>query len=128
VVAAIVVIAVSAATIVRVDAMVGLTSTSAGATVSEPADRIVTSRHGLLFPVNPYPVCSVFNNFGGFSKTFGAGGHQGVDIGADFRQEVFAVESGTLYRQFSGGASGLGWGLMSDSDVRYPVLPPRRVC
>jgi murein DD-endopeptidase MepM/ murein hydrolase activator NlpD len=105
--------------IVRVDALVGLTDVSGPATVSEHADRIITGGHGLLFPVHPFPVCNVFNNFGGFSKTFGAGGHQGVDIGVGFRQEVFAVEAGVLYRQFSGGTSGFGWGLTSVSDVRY---------
>jgi murein DD-endopeptidase MepM/ murein hydrolase activator NlpD len=75
----------------------------------------------LTFPIDPLPRCEVLNNYGGRSKTFGAGGHQGVDIGADFRQEVYAVEDGFLYREFSDLSSpaGLGWGLWSVTDVKY---------
>jgi murein DD-endopeptidase MepM/ murein hydrolase activator NlpD len=89
------------------------------AEVSLRAERIPIPGQGLLFPIAASPVCEVFNNFGGDSKTFGRGGHQGVDIGAAFRQEVVAVEDGVLYREFSGGSSGLGWGLWSDSDTKY---------
>lgn len=89
------------------------------ATVGQQADRIIPARNGLLFPIDPSPVCEVFNNFGGYSKSFGSSGHQGVDIGADFRQEVYAVADGILYRKFSSGASGLGWGLWSDADTKY---------
>ena len=74
---------------------------------------------GLLFPIDPLPVCEVFNNFGGYSKSLGAGGHQGVDIGARLGQEVYAVEDGVLYRDFNSSASGIGWGLWSDTDTRY---------
>ena len=73
----------------------------------------------LFFPIDPEPRCEVFNNFGGYSKYFGSAGHQGVDIGTDFRQEVYAVEDGFLYREFEGSGSGLGWGLWSDTDVKY---------
>ena len=69
------------------------------ATVSERAERIPIEGQGLLFPIDSSPVCEVFDNFGGFSKSFGTGGHQGVDIGSDFRQEVYAVEDGVLYRE-----------------------------
>lgn len=89
------------------------------ATVSQRAERIPLESNGLLFPIDSSPMCEVFNNFGGFSKSFGSGGHQGLDIGSDFRQEVYAVEDGVLYREFSGGGSGLGWGLHSDTDTKY---------
>ncbi|MFW2335837.1 M23 family metallopeptidase [Ilumatobacter sp.] len=89
------------------------------ATVSQRAERIPVESDGLQFPIAAQPVCEVFNNFGGFSKTFGSGGHQGLDIGADHRQEVYAVENGVLYREFSGGGSGIGWGLHGDSDTKY---------
>lgn len=81
------------------------------------AERVVGT--GLTFPIDPEPVCEVLDNFGGYSKSFGSGGHQGVDIGADFRQAVVAVEDGVLYREFDGGAAGLGWGLWSDTDWKY---------
>jgi murein DD-endopeptidase MepM/ murein hydrolase activator NlpD len=89
------------------------------AEVGQTAQRVTTSGVGLLFPIDPSPMCEVFNNFGGFSKTFGSGGHQGLDIGAQLGQEVYAVESGVLYRDFSSAASGIGWGLWSDTDTKY---------
>jgi murein DD-endopeptidase MepM/ murein hydrolase activator NlpD len=89
------------------------------ADVSLQAERIATPGDGLLFPIDPIPVCEVFNNFGGYSKSFGTGGHQGLDIGADLHQAVYAVEDGVLYRSFSGASSGLGWGLWGDSDTKY---------
>jgi murein DD-endopeptidase MepM/ murein hydrolase activator NlpD len=89
------------------------------AEVSLQAERIFTSGDGLLFPIDPIPVCEVFDNFAGFSKSFGTGGHEGTDIGADLNQEVYAVEDGILYRSFSGATSGLGWGLLGDSDTKY---------
>ena len=73
----------------------------------------------LLFPIDPEPRCEVFDNFGGYSKYYGPGGHQGVDIGADLRQEVYAVEDGVLTEEYDGSGSGLGWGLVSDTDVKY---------
>ena len=91
----------------------------ASAQVAAPAVRIPIADQGLPFPIEPQPVCEVFDNFGGDSKTFGSGAHQGVDIGASYRQEVYAVEDGELYRAFDGGSSGLGWGLWSDTDVKY---------
>lgn len=93
----------------------------AAATVAAPAERIIVTGPGLLFPMAPTPRCEVFNNFGGYSKTFGGTGHQGVDIGAALRQEVYAVEDGVLYRQFTdlGSAAGYGWGLHGYSDTRY---------
>lgn len=89
------------------------------AVVNQTATRVLTTGEGLLFPLDPFPVCEVFNNFGGYSKTFGDGGHQGVDIGAQLGQEVYAVEDGVLYRDFSSNASGIGWGLWSDTDTKY---------
>lgn len=86
---------------------------------SVPAESVPVESTGLQFPIDPRPVCEVFDNFGGFSKSRGSGGHQGVDIGTDFRQEVYAVEDGVLYREFSGSGSGLGWGLHGDSDTKY---------
>lgn len=91
------------------------------AQVTARAERVFVTGEGLFFPIDPLPTCEVFDNFGGYSKSFGSGGHQGLDIGADLGQEVYAVESGTLYRQFddlSSGA-GLGWGLWSTTDVKY---------
>jgi murein DD-endopeptidase MepM/ murein hydrolase activator NlpD len=92
-----------------------------GATAGSPAERIIVSGPGLLFPMATIPRCDVLNNFGGSSKTYGPGGHQGVDIGADLGQEVYAVEDGVLYRQFTdlGSAPGYGWGLIGTSDTQY---------
>ena len=98
---------------------VALPEVSDAGVVDAPAERVVTTGVGLLFPIDPHPRCVVGNNFGGHSKVFGSGGHEGVDIAADRGQQVFAVEDGVLYRRFSGGSSGLGWGLWSDTDVKY---------
>lgn len=83
------------------------------------AERMITSGEGLLFPVEPTPRCDVLNNFGGHSKVFGSGEHEGVDIGAELGQEVYAVEDGVLYERYDGSNSGLGWGLWSVTDVKY---------
>lgn len=85
------------------------------------AERVITSGDGLLFPIEPAPMCEVLNNFGGYSKTFGSGGHQGVDIGAQLGQEVYAVENGVLERRFDdlNSGAGYGWGLLSTTDVEY---------
>jgi peptidoglycan LD-endopeptidase LytH len=91
------------------------------AEVSSTAERVVVPDDGLLFPIDPSPRCEVFDNFGGYSKAFGSGGHQGLDIGANVGQAVYAVEDGTLYRQFTSlsSSAGLGWGLWSTTDVKY---------
>jgi murein DD-endopeptidase MepM/ murein hydrolase activator NlpD len=113
-------VVVTAAVAVSIVGPVGAFSTIDDAGVSAAtAERVVTTGEGLLFPVEPYPVCIVGNNFGGDSKVFGSGGHQGVDIAAAHWQEVYAVEDGSLYRRFEGGSSGLGWGLWSVTDVKY---------
>jgi len=96
-----------------------VTSVDSAATAGSVAERIVVSGEGLLFPIEPAPRCEVLNNFGGDSKTYGSGGHQGVDIGANEWQEVYAVEQGVLYREFTDGAPGIGWGLWSVTDVKY---------
>ncbi|MFP5487885.1 MAG: M23 family metallopeptidase [Acidimicrobiia bacterium] len=85
------------------------------------AERVVTAGEGLLFPIEPTPMCEVLNNYGGVSKSGQSGGHQGVDIGAQVGQEVYAVEDGVLYRQWTdpGSSAGLGWGLWSITDVKY---------
>ena len=91
------------------------------AEAASAAERVVTTGEGLLFPIEPAPRCEVLNNFGGHSKAFGSGGHQGLDIGAEIGQEVYAVEDGVLYRKFDDleSAAGLGWGLWSVTDVKY---------
>lgn len=93
------------------------------ATVTARAERIVaTLGPGLRFPMEPLPRCDVLNNFGGLSRAGIGGGHQGVDIGAELGQEVYAVEDGELYRQWTDldEAPGLGWGLWAPgSDTKY---------
>jgi murein DD-endopeptidase MepM/ murein hydrolase activator NlpD len=91
------------------------------AVAGSEAERVLVPSDGLLFPIFPSPRCEVFNNFGGYSKTYGAGGHEGVDIGAMQGQEVYAVEGGVLYRQWTSlsGSAGLGWGLLGDSGTAY---------
>jgi len=92
------------------------------ATVASTADRIFpVNSNGLLFPIEPTPMCEFFNNFGGFSATYGSGGHQGVDIGAQEGQAVYAVERGVLFEQETdpNSTSGLAWRLHADTDVRY---------
>lgn len=91
------------------------------AVAQRPAERIITAGDGLLFPIEPAPMCEVLNNYGGYSKTYGGGGHQGVDIGAEIGQAVYAVESGVLYRKWDdlSSAAGYGWGLWGVSDTKY---------
>ena len=75
---------------------------------------------GLLFPIDPMPVCEVFNNFGGYSKTFGSGGHQGVDIGADLaRRSTPSRTASCTASSRTSGVAGLGWGLWGDTDTKY---------
>lgn len=110
----------AAALVVAFAGSVGaLTTIDQAGVVEEPAERIITTGEGLLFPIDPVPKCVVADNFGGDSKYRGSGGHQGVDIAGEQGQEVYAVEDGFLYRQFSGAGSGLGWGLWSVTDVKY---------
>lgn len=91
------------------------------ANVDAMAQRLVVDDRGLPFPIEPTPMCEVLNNFGGRSKTYGSGGHRGVDIGATEGQEVYAVETGILYRQWDDvdDAPGLAWGLWSVTDTKY---------
>ena len=109
------------ASVVRAD----VASVDQAATVAAPADRILVSGPGLLFPMSPSPKCDVLNNFGGMSKLYGGGRHQGVDIGSTLGQEVYAVEDGRLYRQFTlpaDSAAGNGWSLIagaSNTQYRY---------
>ena len=104
--------------VVRADAG----SVDQAATVSVVAERIVVTGPGVLFPMQSGPKCDVLDNFGGMSKLYGSGRHQGVDIGSTLAQEVYAVEDGVLSRQFtegSDGAAGNGWSLNGDSDTQY---------
>ncbi|MEO6571467.1 MAG: M23 family metallopeptidase [Ilumatobacteraceae bacterium] len=91
------------------------------AEVTRPAERIRVGGEGVRFPIDPSPMCEVFNNFGGYSKAGRPFGHEGVDIGAHVGQAVYAVDDGVLYRAFTdlSSAAGLGWGLRSDADVVY---------
>lgn len=100
--------------------MFAVTAISEAGTVNTPAERIVSTGQGLPFPIDPKPRCLVFNNFGGHSRVNGSGGHQGVDIGADLRQEVYAVADGVLVERLENtGAAGLGWRLISHSGDQY---------
>ncbi len=92
------------------------------ATASSPAARLPTVRQpGLPFPIAATPMCEFFNNFGGYSKVNGGGGHQGVDIGATPEQDVFAVAAGriTLVDLEVTGAEGISVRYVSDTDVQY---------
>jgi murein DD-endopeptidase MepM/ murein hydrolase activator NlpD len=92
-----------------------------GARVQSPAERIIATPAGPLFPMDPMPRCVVGNNFGAVSKLYGAGAHEGVDISGTLGQHVFAVEDGVLSRQFlNTGAAGFGWELRpAAGDMRY---------
>jgi hypothetical protein len=97
----------------------------APATVGSPAERIFPLMSGgLLFPIAPTPMCEFLNNYREASRP----DHVGTDIGAQGPiaeenfpgQEIYAVEDGTLYDQWlDEGAAGYGWGLHSDTDVKY---------
>lgn len=73
----------------------------------------------LVFPIETEPLCAVVNGFGAYSKTYGRGGHEGLDIGALEGQDIFAVANGRLIEEHSGGNGGLGWSLLSNDDVEY---------
>lgn len=75
----------------------------------------------ILFPTEPDGYyCALINAFGGYSKYRGSGRHQGIDIGGETGQPVYAVASGVLYDEWNDtGAAGLGWGLLSNNDVKY---------
>jgi murein DD-endopeptidase MepM/ murein hydrolase activator NlpD len=91
------------------------------ATAGTPAQRVFETPDGMLFPIEPTPKCDVLNNFGGTSKLYGSGGHQGVDIGATLGQDVYAVEDGLLTTQFTDldSAAGYGWALVGSSDTQF---------
>lgn len=92
------------------------------ATAGRPAARIPAVRSaGLRFPIAAVPMCEFLNNFGGYSKVNGGGGHQGVDIGATEGQDVYAVERGvvTLVDLDPAGAEGISVRFVSDTDVQY---------
>jgi murein DD-endopeptidase MepM/ murein hydrolase activator NlpD len=120
---AVLIAAVAVATIATgVAVRAEMTAVGGAATVSVAAERSEPVVQGLLFPMATSPTCLVFNNFGGQSGVYGAGGHQGVDIGSGLGQEVYAVESGVLHRQQTvelSGAAGNGWTLNADSNVQY---------
>lgn len=84
-----------------------------------PAERVITTGEGLLFPIDPWPMCEVLNNYGGDSKSRGSGGHQGLDIGATEGQEVYAVADGVLEIQHTDPdtSAGLGWRLWVDNPI-----------
>jgi len=110
-------LALACGSVVRAD----LPTIDVAATAGTPAKRIIVTGPGLFFPINPVPRCDVLNNFGGMSKEYGAGGHQGVDIGATLGQEVYAVEDGVLTKQLTDLTSpaGNGWILLGNSDTEY---------
>lgn len=100
------------------------------AEVASPAERfpaeVATTGGDLLFPIDPRPMCEVFDNYGGVSKSGQAGGHQGVDIGATEGQAVYAVGDGVLEDQLvdsPGSSAGHGWKLRvvapDGSEVQY---------
>jgi murein DD-endopeptidase MepM/ murein hydrolase activator NlpD len=110
-------LAIACGSVVRADAA----QIEVAATAGTPAKRIVVTGPGVLFPIDPVPRCDVLNNFGGMSKQFGNGGHQGVDIGATLGQEVYAVEDGVLTKQLTdlGSAPGNAWILLGNTDTQY---------
>jgi murein DD-endopeptidase MepM/ murein hydrolase activator NlpD len=99
----------------------GVPMIDSAATAGARAERVFETSEGMLFPMEPTPKCDVLNNFGGTSKLYGSGGHQGVDIGSALGQEVYAVEAGVLKTQFTdlGSAAGYGWTLIGDSDTQF---------
>jgi murein DD-endopeptidase MepM/ murein hydrolase activator NlpD len=120
-----VVVAVLAAVAPAAAAFAFSSPLDAPATVDAPAERIFPLvSGGLLFPIAPTPMCEFLNNYREPSRP----NHVGTDIGAQGPipeenypgQEIYAVEDGTLYEQWlDTGAAGFGWGLHSDTDVKY---------
>lgn len=89
------------------------------AEVGTPAQRIWSTRSGgLLFPMEPAPMCEFLNNFGERRSTHV---HQGVDIGSTEGQAVYAVEDGVVSEvdPDPAGDAGIGVRLVSDSEVQY---------
>lgn len=90
----------------------------------DPTDEPAPAESGAgryLYPVETQPRCENLDNFGGFSKAFGAGAHMGVDIATEQGQEVYAVMDGVLYRQWTNlrSSAGLGWGLHGRDDTKF---------
>lgn len=78
---------------------------------TKPAKRL--GRTGSLkFPMQTTPTCKILDNFA--DGRSGGRTHEGIDIGGDLGQEVYAVADGVLTKQYVDGEagtslSGNGW-------------------
>lgn len=88
---------------------------------TRPAKRL--GRMGSLkFPMQPTPTCKILDNFA--DSRSGGRSHEGVDIGGDLGQEVYAVADGVLTKQYVDGEagtslSGNGWRLTLTDKTFY---------
>lgn len=75
-----------------------------------------------MFPMQTTPTCKILDNFG--DPRSGGRSHEGVDIGGDLGQEIYAVADGILTKQYLDGTadgvlSGNGWRLTLPDKTFY---------
>lgn len=94
---------------------------AAAAVPTKPAKRLGKAG-ALMFPMQTRPTCKILDNFG--DGRSGGRRHEGVDIGGDLGQEIYAVASGTLTKWYVDGTpdavlAGNGWRLTLPDKTFY---------